>query len=202
MLNTQICPVGQVAYPVVVNVPKAGPVLPAAPATARGPSTSKPLRGPSRAALARAFRQHPRHLSAASVKVARRPTARAAMVNQLGAWYGYAFQQMYGNVPAGTAGMFWTQSQEDPVPNPADAAIAHSLAQAWLIDPSGWPNYSDFEYGWIVSQQVYGDTLPHLFVFHFDGGVAHGGYNSDFIPYPGSPALTDPLGHNDNIIRT
>ncbi|MHB8692233.1 MAG: neprosin family prolyl endopeptidase [Solirubrobacteraceae bacterium] len=100
---------------------------------------------------------------------------------------------MYYNVLPGSYGIEWTQSQEDPRLNPADYAVGHSLSQVWLMDPS---TSSDFEYGWIVAPSVYLDAQPHLFVFHFDGGVQTP-YNYGFVPYPGSPPLAAVLSHND-----
>jgi Neprosin len=101
--------------------------------------------------------------------------------------------QFYPNVQ-GTFALWGTQSQHQPY---VAAPGAHSLSQLWMhyypYYPQGnFSSYSSIEFGWRVSASDYGDALPHLFAYHFDGGYGTP-YQSGFVPYPGAPDLTTPI---------
>ena len=86
----------------------------------------------------------------------------------------------------------WATARDDPVTPAIGATANFTEAQPWVEagDSSGhslaeiWAGTVDHnqgvEVGWGVFPGIYGDSLPHLWVFHWVNGVGMG-YNADFV---------------------
>jgi hypothetical protein len=120
------------------------------------------------------------HLDGATAHATRRNAkkARAAMVAQYGAYYGYAEGRQVLPWTSGTIGLAGYQTIEDPFFNTPE--LGHSISQFWAIDGTVPTFYSDVEAGWTEDPHQYAayanPWAPHLFVFNWDGGIP-GCYN-------------------------
>jgi hypothetical protein len=172
-----VCPTGQLPYPVPVAGPKQVP-----------PPQFTHLDLNGSGAAGRSSRRG----ATRSLRV------RTAMQSIGGAWDGYVIHDQPVPASTGFAQFFSDQTQQDPALDTADSAAGHSLSQLWVVN---YNNSSTVEFGWIVSPGLYTDSLPHMFVDHADGG-SYGPYNGGFVPYPGAPLLTAALPYGDGSLHT
>jgi hypothetical protein len=96
--------------------------------------------------------------------------------SSIGGYY-YSWSVGSQNVSGQSAtDLYAQQSNERPYYStaPGSSSSGHSLGQIWAIDSSDPRGLSTIEEGWSVSPGQFGDTNPHLFIYHFDAGVGMG----------------------------
>lgn len=184
------CPEGTVVTPRVAEEPKGSPVLAEAQVVAQSDTkgfasatTSAPRGAPKRRKRLGSEGRH--------------PTAKLQRVYQYGAWYWYAGGFQFVPSQQSTYALFGQQSNEKPYIQYSNAT-EHSISQLWGIDETPGGAGSTQELGWRVSFSSYGDLEPHLFVYHFDGGVPTG-YGQGLIPYTNVVGNGSVLPHNDTF---